>query len=170
MGQQHGARDQEPDNGACGKAPQEPHHGGGPWGKGPRAAPWGPTMGQGVNGRTMGWEAVSFHALFSRLSRRIDTLARLYGTGPLPVDLLELGAQARAYAGFASIALDTVGRRYSARQGRTHPLSGLEGHFHLDGEGLASFWPFLFMGQYVQVGKSTVQGLGAYTVSDGHRR
>lgn len=52
--------------------------------------------------------------------------------------------------------------RYSARQGRTLSLTGLVGQARLQGPGLAAWWPWLWAGQYVQVGKATTQGAGAY--------
>ena len=59
--------------------------------------------------------------------------------------------------------LRVVGRqRYSARQGQTLSLAGLVGRVRLDGPGLVAWWPWLWAGQYVQIGKATTQGAGAY--------
>lgn len=59
--------------------------------------------------------------------------------------------------------LRLVGRqRYSARQGRKLSLAGLVGQAQLEGPGLAALWPWLWVGQYIHIGKATTQGAGAY--------
>ena len=54
--------------------------------------------------------------------------------------------------------------RFSSRQRRKHFIGGLLGEFELDLEGLEAAWPVLWHGQYLQVGKATSQGHGAYRI------
>lgn len=54
--------------------------------------------------------------------------------------------------------------RSSSRQGRRVPLGGLVGHFRLEGE-FGPIWPWLWTGQWVHAGKSTVMGLGRFRLA-----
>lgn len=94
--------------------------------------------------------------------RRLALLAWAHGEGGLPPvpfeaagDLVLSGADLRA----------RWDRRYSARQGRSHPLGGLGGRFRLAGKGLAALWPWLWLGQWTGVGKACAQGLGVYRLA-----
>jgi hypothetical protein len=52
--------------------------------------------------------------------------------------------------------------RFSSRQNTTMQMGGLVGAIALEGSGLAAFWPALWLGQWVHVGKGTSFGLGKY--------
>lgn len=54
--------------------------------------------------------------------------------------------------------------RHSSRQQRSHKMGGLIGHVDLSLQGLEAFWPALWHGQYLHVGKLTTMGLGAYRI------
>jgi len=54
--------------------------------------------------------------------------------------------------------------RHSSRQQRSHKMGGLVGHISLSLHGLESFWPALWHGQYLHVGKLTTMGLGGYRI------
>lgn len=51
--------------------------------------------------------------------------------------------------------------RYSSRQRQAMTLGGALGHWHLSGE-LAPLWPWLWLGQWLHVGKNASMGLGRY--------
>lgn len=53
--------------------------------------------------------------------------------------------------------------RHSSRQNRAMPMRGSLGNATLHGE-LAPFWPFLYLGQWLHVGKKCVFGFGRYTL------
>lgn len=55
--------------------------------------------------------------------------------------------------------------RYSNRQQRRVDMDGLLGSFELHGETWQRFWPWLWWGQWLLVGKGAVMGLGQYTVT-----
>jgi len=44
------------------------------------------------------------------------------------------------------------------------PMGGLIGEVELDGAGLESFWPYLWLGQWTHAGKGAVMGLGGYRI------
>ena len=54
--------------------------------------------------------------------------------------------------------------RYSSRQNQKMLLAGLAGQCCLNGP-LADFWPFLFLGQWLHVGRETTFGLGRYRLT-----
>jgi len=55
--------------------------------------------------------------------------------------------------------------RYSARQDQNVSISGLLGEFTITGEGSASFWPLLKLGEITHVGKGTIHGLGEFELA-----
>ena len=56
--------------------------------------------------------------------------------------------------------------RYSSRQQQEMTLGGVLGHWTLHGssETLAALWPWLWLGQWLHVGKNATMGLGGYTL------
>jgi hypothetical protein len=54
--------------------------------------------------------------------------------------------------------------RYSSRQRTTMQMGGLLGTVVLNGSGLAAWWPALWLGQWIHVGKATSFGLGKYRI------
>ncbi|WP_369613518.1 CRISPR system precrRNA processing endoribonuclease RAMP protein Cas6 [Marichromatium sp. PS1] len=57
--------------------------------------------------------------------------------------------------------------RYSSRQHRQMQFGGLLGELELEGEGLETLWPSLWLGQWTHLGKASAFGLGAYGVMTG---
>ncbi len=53
-------------------------------------------------------------------------------------------------------------RRYSSRQGTSMQMGGLMGEWTLEDGSLREWWPLLWYGQWVHLGKATSMGLGAY--------
>jgi hypothetical protein len=54
--------------------------------------------------------------------------------------------------------------RFSSRQQKAMQLGGVVGQWQLQGN-LAPFWPYLYLGQWLHVGKNTPFGLGAYRIA-----
>ncbi len=102
----------------------------------------------------------SFPLFLRALLFRLDDLARLYGNAPLPVNIPELLRRAETIrtTGENMVWIDFT--RFSKRQGR-RKLGGLEGEARFQGN-LRPFWPWMQLGQFLHVGKSTSFGLGAY--------
>ena len=57
--------------------------------------------------------------------------------------------------------------RYSSRQKTLIKMGGVVGHIQLHGELVKDWWPLLWMGQWLLLGKGTSMGLGQYKI---HRR
>ena len=56
--------------------------------------------------------------------------------------------------------------RLEARQQQAMTLGGVQGCWTLRGsaEAVAQVWPWLWLGQWLHVGKETMMGMGGYTV------
>lgn len=59
-------------------------------------------------------------------------------------------------------------KRYSSRQQQEMTLGGVLGRWQLatDGDTLAQLWPWLWLGQWLHVGKNATMGMGAYTLEE----
>ena len=99
--------------------------------------------------------------LLNALVRRIALVAQYHGAGPLPLDFSALAAHAAALHSQPRLRWQDW-RRHSSRQQRSMYLGGYLGSWHLAGDALAPFLPFLHLGQWLHVGKETVFGFGGY--------
>ncbi|WP_295455562.1 CRISPR system precrRNA processing endoribonuclease RAMP protein Cas6 [uncultured Thiodictyon sp.] len=52
--------------------------------------------------------------------------------------------------------------RYAARHGERVPTGGLIGHIDLDMSDIETLWPYLYLGQWLNVGKNASMGYGCY--------
>lgn len=105
-----------------------------------------------------------FSPFFNTLSRRISQLSAYYGT----MDNAEVDYRALAECAHKvryqceDIAWHDWQRR-SSRQGSYIPMGGITGLIHVQGN-LESLWPWLWLGQWLHVGKGAVMGLGCYRI------
>ncbi len=62
--------------------------------------------------------------------------------------------------------------RYSSRQQQTMTLGGVLGRWHLqaDTPTLKALWPWLWLGQWLHIGKNATMGMGAYTLEINHEK
>lgn len=115
-------------------------------------------------GRNVRPQDFSFADLFGHLLRRFSMLTYFHTDTPLEVDFAGLMASARTVR-FHQVDLYWKDwTRYSSRQQSTMQMGGLLGTVTLHGEAIASFWPYLWTGQWVHAGKNTSMGLGRYQV------
>lgn len=98
------------------------------------------------------------------LVRRISLLAAYWGQTLLGMDEhIPILQQAASTLKLEQSALNWhAWSRYSNRQQRLVQMDGMMGSVVLSGESLTTVWSWLWFGQWVQVGKGTVMGLGAY--------
>jgi hypothetical protein len=99
--------------------------------------------------------------LLEALVRRISTLQRAHGSGPIAADFRALFAAAHAAPTLERDLWFVPQTRWSGSQGREIEMGGVVGSFVLPLVGLEALWPYLWLGQWVHAGKGTVHGLGA---------
>ncbi len=109
--------------------------------------------------------APPFAVLMQRLWERIVGLARLEGEG-LRLPFAEMSSAARMVQ---TLPVDTDPAqwrdidRYSSSHGEKHSIGGIVGRVRYSGN-LTPFMPWLTFGQWLHVGKNSVQGNGIYVV------
>lgn len=110
-------------------------------------------------------DTLDFGTFFTTLMRRISMLHVLSQPhDPLATDFSVLAATARAIT-MPSRNLDWYDwSRRSARQQRRIPMGGITGSIHIRGA-LETLWPWLWLGQWLHVGKGAVMGNGRYRIS-----
>jgi hypothetical protein len=96
------------------------------------------------------------------LVRRLSLLSAYHGHERLAVDFKALRTQAQALVAQDIEFKRFAWTRYSSRQQCFIDMDGLLGGFSLSGEAWQVFWPWLWWGQWVHVGKGAVMGQGQY--------
>jgi hypothetical protein len=116
------------------------------------------------NGRALPPAKLTPATLLIAAVKRVALLAELYGSGVPNWDFKLLAETAATITGEKDLRwLDWS--RYSSRQKQLMQLGGVLGTWRLAGD-LTAFYPALFPGQWLGVGKETVFGLGRYEIVD----
>ncbi len=116
------------------------------------------------DGRLVTPETFRFSDLFGPLLRRISMLTYFHTDTPLETDFAGLMEQARQVE-LAAVKLAWKDwTRYSSRQKTELQMGGLIGEIVIELDEGSPFWPYLWLGQWVHVGKGTSMGLGQYTI------
>lgn len=106
-------------------------------------------------------EAFSVERFLMGVVRRVSLLHQFHADAPLEADFSELKRLATQIEHKAEV-WSGGWQRYSSRQQGMQPVRGWLGDIYLQGAGLAAFWPYLHLGQWLHTGKSTNMGLGRY--------
>ncbi|NGZ07738.1 MAG: CRISPR system precrRNA processing endoribonuclease RAMP protein Cas6 [Magnetococcales bacterium] len=112
------------------------------------------------DGSPLGPERITPRDLLVNLMRRVSQVMELHGQRTMEADYADLAQQARLIDARGRLTWRDWTRR-SARQQQTMALGGVVGTWHLTGP-LELFWPFLYLGQWLHVGKNATFGLGHY--------
>lgn len=114
------------------------------------------------NGNALPPHRLTPRPLILAAARRASLLAEFHGTDGTPpsVDWKALATEADALGDQRRLEWRDW-TRYSSRQQQTMTLGGVVGDWTLKGE-FAHAWPWLYLGQWLHVGKETVFGLGGY--------
>ncbi len=59
------------------------------------------------------------------------------------------------------------GSHFSSRRGKRINANGLVGHIDLSMDGIESLWPYLYLGQWLNVGKKASWGFGSFGIGNG---
>ena len=114
-------------------------------------------------GRPIGPQALTFADFYASLLRRISSIAHFHESHAWQADFRGLVEQARTVR-FAQQRLQWHDdQRYSFRQRTSVPLGGIVGSARIEGD-LRPFWPHLWAGQWVHVGKATIFGHGRFAL------
>ncbi len=119
------------------------------------------------DGRLLGPERFRPYPFLMALLRRVSMLSEFYGEGPLEVDFRALKEEARRVEAGAVDLTWREQKRRSARQGGMLRMGGIVGSFTLDLDRAPDFWPFLWLGQKLHLGKGASMGLGRYRLEGG---
>lgn len=115
------------------------------------------------DGKSLKPDALRTDRLLMGLVKRAALLSEFHAGQPLGLAFRDLAQRATEVRGQATLTPRRL-RRFSSRQQKALWLDGALGHWVLSGN-LAPFWPFLWWGQWLHVGKNTSFGLGAYRLS-----
>lgn len=124
-------------------------------------------------GRPLRLAQLTTRALVSTLARRMALLMDFHAPGtPAPHGHANWGEAARAITHLATSLGDERDlrwfdwTRYSSRQQQEMTLGGVMGQWTLRGstETLTQLWPWLWLGQWLHVGKNATMGMGGYTL------
>jgi hypothetical protein len=115
------------------------------------------------NSHPLGPEELESRDLLVGLIRRISLISEFHAGNRLELDYGHLAEQARSVTSEKELTwLDW--KRYSSRQNQEMVLGGVVGRWALSGE-LDPFRPFLYLGQWLHVGKNASFGLGRYQLA-----
>jgi hypothetical protein len=112
------------------------------------------------NGHPIDGRDLSARDLLMALVRRIALIHEFHGNGPLALDFAQLSRLAESVESQKNLRWQDWSR-YSSRQQQKMALGGVIGTWILNGE-LTPFYPFLYLGQWLHVGKEATFGMGGY--------
>ncbi|NGZ06557.1 MAG: CRISPR system precrRNA processing endoribonuclease RAMP protein Cas6 [Magnetococcales bacterium] len=112
------------------------------------------------DGSPLGPERITPRDLLVNLMRRVSQVMELHGQRQISANYADLAQQARLIDARGRLTWRDWTRR-SGRQQQTMALGGVVGAWNLTGP-LEPFWPFLYLGQWLHVGKNATFGLGHY--------
>lgn len=114
--------------------------------------------------QTIDAEKFNFYHLLSPLLRRLSSLSYFHADTELKLDFANLTAHAR------EVTINTKKlhwhdwKRYSSRQQNEIKMGGVVGTVEFSANEIKPFWELLYLGQFINVGKGTVMGLGKYVI------
>jgi hypothetical protein len=104
--------------------------------------------------------------LMMAIIRRISLLQNFYTSTPLATDFIQLKQLATTLESACLMQSLSFSQqsRYSAKHKKQLPTSGVLGYLDLSLEGLEDLWPYLFLGQFLNVGQNASMGFGRYKI------
>ena len=116
------------------------------------------------DGSPLGPERLIPRDLLVGLLRRVSQVVEIHTSHSMPADYTTLARQAEGIGAHGRLTwLDWT--RRSARQQQTMSLGGVVGNWTLTGE-LEPFWAYLYLGQWLHLGKNATFGLGHYRIGE----
>ncbi|MGB9628868.1 MAG: CRISPR system precrRNA processing endoribonuclease RAMP protein Cas6, partial [Thermodesulfobacteriota bacterium] len=106
---------------------------------------------------------LEFHILLRNLLRRISLLSYFHCGEEVNIDFKAMIEESKKIRVIKSDLEWSDWERYSNRQSTKMRMGGLIGEVFFEGD-FGPFWPYLFLGEYLHVGKGTSFGLGKYKI------
>lgn len=101
--------------------------------------------------------------------RRIDLMQYFYTGHKLETDFQHLKALTASIPVLEQSLQRQAYPRYSAARQQAKDAGGFTGQFTLDMHGHEALWPFLYMGQWLNVGKNASMGFGRYELASANQ-
>jgi CRISPR-associated endoribonuclease Cas6 len=114
--------------------------------------------------RLLSPDRFAFAAIISNLLRRLSMLSYFHNDKEQNLDFKALVATAKQVRPTATDIKWYNWARYSSRQKTKIKMDGITGTVMLDGNDIKPFWPLLWLGQWLHVGKATSMGMGHYKI------
>ena len=108
----------------------------------------------------------SLYHLVSPLLRRLSSLHYFHNHTDLALDYSYLSKYAKTIYPIQQQLRWKDWQRYSSRQEKLIKMGGLIGSIELSPESVQNIWEYLYIGQFINIGKGTVMGLGHYTLTE----
>jgi len=96
-----------------------------------------------------------------QIIRRVSSLQDFYTAQALDADFQQL-KQLAQQADVRTALFYQKQQRYSAKHQQLLEAGGLMGQLHINMKGLQALWPYLYLGQWLHVGKQASFGYGCY--------
>lgn len=118
-------------------------------------------------GRKLSPDAFIFRGLIANLLRRYSMISYFHNHRSIELDFKQLVAQAGQVHHRAADLRWHDWARYSSRQRKRIKMGGVVGQVEYLGSDIETFWPLLWIGQWLHLGKGTSMGLGRYRIMAG---
>lgn len=106
----------------------------------------------------------AFAAIISNLLRRVSMLSYFHNDTELDLDFKALVAAAQQVKPVSQEIKWYDWARYSSRQQARIKMAGIVGAAQFKGSDVEAFWPLLWLGQWLHIGKASSMGLGHYRI------
>ncbi|KOR31463.1 hypothetical protein TI04_00740 [Achromatium sp. WMS2] len=117
-----------------------------------------------VDNRIVSPEHFEFRPFFMTLLRRLSLLTCCYGNTVLELDFKGLARQTAQVVVTERNLRWLQWARYTTTQKRYVDMDGLIGEFYLDLSKAQELYPYLWVGQWLHVGKGASMGMGGYSL------
>ena len=116
-------------------------------------------------GRMVSTSFFPFSALVANLLRRYSMMSYFHGQQEFTVDFKGLIEQAAEVEALETDLHWFSWKRYSSRQHKKISMGGVVGKLCYGGDDIQPFWPLLWVGQYLHIGKGATMGMGQYRIT-----
>jgi CRISPR-associated endoribonuclease Cas6 len=114
------------------------------------------------SGKSSSCNSLDLPAFLMAIVRRVSLLQYFYTDKQLHADFKQLKTLSHALIVLDSQLSGQAQQRYSATHRKMLDVSGVLGSLELNLQGMEALWPYLYLGQWLNVGKNASMGFGRY--------